>query len=492
MNRRDTARLMGALALLASFTPTLVRRRRTDQALVSLASAGMGAAAGAATEWAVVRLAERVETEEAARAVLIAAGAVATAAELPRSPSSTVALAGTAARVAAIGALVGAVAPVRERRGPLLDATGLALAAGAGACSAFVWRRLKAGRGGVRLDHFPAERWLETVSGGEGSLVPRSALDFEGTRFLATAVPGSESGGVDPIRVFVGVRSAPTVEERCELAVRELERLGAFERSRVVVYSATLRGYVNPVPVAAEEHLARGDVASVVVQYHDRRTLLMPLKVPVAARTHRELLRRLPRDRAQIAIYGESLGAWASQNVFRREGLRALDALGVERALWVGTPYFSRLRRALSKRPDPRVGFVDAKDIVEGEVETLPAFTFLERSSDPVVIFSGLELLWRRPDWLPEQVARRWQPGVTFLALVADLFNATNRIGAVPQALAHDYRVELPLAVNLAFGHGAPRERVEALADDLLRREVERGRRLRMIRRGEGDVEGGR
>ena len=478
MTRRDTARIMAALALAASFTPTLVRRRRSDQALVSLAAAGMGAAAGAATEWAVVRLAERVEGEDTARALLVAAGLVSTAAELPRSPSNAVALAGTAARVAGIAALVGAVAPVRAARRPLLDAAGVALAAGAGACSYYVWRRLNRKPG---LAHYPAERFLDSVSGGTSSLVPRADLDFEGTRFLGTAAGADEHGGVDPIRVFVGVRSAPTVEERCELAVRELERLGGFERGRVVVWSATLRGYVNPVPVAAVEHLARGDVASVVVQYHDRRTLFMPLKVPIAARTHRELLRRLP---AGSYVYGESLGAWASQNVFRREGLRALDALGVQRALWVGTPYFSRLRRALKKAADPRVAFVDTGDLVGGEVDDLPEFTFLERSNDPVVIFSGLELIWRRPDWLPARVGRHWQPGITFLALVADLFNATNRIGAVPQALAHDYRVELPLAVNAAFDHGAPREEVERLADALLRREVERGARLRAIRRG--------
>ena len=131
MTRRDTARLMAAVALLASFTPTLVRRRRRDQLVVSLASAGMGAAAGAATEWAVVRLAERLDGEDTARAVLIGAGLVSVAAELPRSPSNAVAMAGSAARVAGVAALLGAVAPVREARRPLLDATGLALAAGA-------------------------------------------------------------------------------------------------------------------------------------------------------------------------------------------------------------------------------------------------------------------------------------------------------------------------------------------------------------------------
>jgi uncharacterized membrane protein len=480
VTRRDSAKAMAALALAASFTPTLVRRRRSDQLLVSLASAGMGAAAGAATEWGVVRLAARVEGEETARALLVAAGAVATVAELPRSPSNAVALAGTAARVAGIAALVGAVAPVREVRRPVLDAAGLALAAGAGACSYVAWKRSRR-TGGVQLDHYPAERWLPTVSGGEGSLVPRDDLDFEGTRFLGTAVPGLAQ---DPIRVFVGVGSAPTVQERCDLAVRELERLGAFERRRVVVWSATLRGYVNPVPVAAEEHLSGGDVASVVVQYHDRRTLLMPLKVPIAARTHLELLRRLPRGRAEVVVYGESLGAWASQNVFRGEGLRALDALGVSRALWVGTPYFSKLRRTLAKARDPRVAFVEAKELPP----SLPPFVFLERTSDPVVIFSGLSLIWRRPAWLPERLRRQWQPGITFLGLVADLFNATNRIGAVPQALAHDYRVELPAGVNAAFGHGAPDDEVGRLADTLVAREIERGARLRAIRRGESLV----
>ena len=39
-----------------------------------------------------------------------------------------------------------------------------------------------------------------------------------------------------------------------------IERLGAFGRARILVCSATLRGYVNPVPVAAEERLSGGDV----------------------------------------------------------------------------------------------------------------------------------------------------------------------------------------------------------------------------------------
>jgi uncharacterized membrane protein len=472
VNRRDTAKLMAALALLASFTPTLMRRRGKDQVLVSLAAAGMGAAAGTATEYAVVHLARRLDSEDEARAVLVAAGAIATAAELPKSPSSAVALLGTTARVSAVAALVGAIAPVRAARRPVLDAAGLGLAAAAGGLGYYAWRKSRPRK--PRLRHYPAASWSPHVSGGEGSLVPRDTLDFEGTRFLA------EPEG-DAIRVFVGVKSAPTVEARCDLAVAELERLGAFEKARIVVWSATLRGYVNPVPVAAEEALSDGDVASVVVQYYDKRTALMPLKVPIAARTHRELLKRLQArsPQAEIAVYGESLGAWASQNVFRREGVRALDALGVSRALWVGTPFFSRLKRDLRKGKvptDARVAFVESSDVGESPDAR---FVFFERRNDPVVIFSGLELAWRRPAWLPEDIRRHWQPGITFVQLLADLFNATNWTAAVPQAFAHDYRVEVPLAVNLAFGHDAPRAEVDALAETLLEREIARGRRLR-------------
>jgi uncharacterized membrane protein len=338
----------------------------------------------------------------------------------------------------------------------------------------------------ARMTEWPDAEYLPTVSVGPDSLIPQETLDFEASRFLA----GTEKGlPKDPIRVFVGIHSAPTVEGRAELAVRELARLGAFERSRIVVISATLRGYVNPIIPDAVEHFAGGDCACVVIQYYDKRTLFMPLKVGIAARTHRELLRRLVRENrgeAEVMVYGESLGAWASQNVFREGGTAALDALGVVRALWIGTPYFSLLRRAFERGRlpvDERVGTVRARDLVRGDPEGAERlrFVFLHRMSDPVVLFPGLELLWRRPEWLePGQ----WRPGITFVQLVADLMNATRWTSAIPQALAHDYRLEGPLAVRLAFGHlGVPRAEVDRIADLLIAQEIDNGAHLRSARR---------
>jgi uncharacterized membrane protein len=412
---------------------------------------------------------------------LAGAGVLSTLAELPRNPHPAVSLAGQIARVSGICALIGAVAPERETV-PLDRPRTIAAVIGAGAAALVAWQQLerRSRPRRPRLTEYPADRRLTTVAG--------IAADFEGTRFLYTAVPGDEIGpdAQDPIRVFVGVHAAPTVEERARLAVDELERLGAFGRRRILVCSATLRGYVNPIPVATEEHLSRGDIASVVIQYHDKRTLLMPAKVPIAARTHRALLeelrRRLPVA-TEVCVYGESLGAWASQNVFRRDGVRALDEVRVRRALWVGTPYFSRLPRLLAKGDiptDARVGTLRTDELLRGEGDDTWRFVFLERRTDPVVLFRGLDLIWRRPDWLPPG---RWTPGVTFVQLAFDLVAATNWTATVPQALAHDYRLEGPLAVDLALGHAADRKHVAALADRLVAEEAARGARLRALRR---------
>ncbi len=503
---------MAAVALTASFAPSLLRRRRRDQAAVTVGAVALGAGAGAVTEVAVLRLAERLGGESEARLAIAAIGAVATVAELPKSPSNTVAALGTGARVAGIGALLGALAPVRERRAPV-DRVALAGAAGLAGAGWWAWKRTDPKRRRTRMTAYPPVGgvFLPTVSGGDGSAVPRDTLDFEGTRFLACAVPAREilglrlDGGdaVDPIRVFVGVGSAPTVPERAVLAVDELERLGAFDRARIVVWSATLRGFVNPVPLDAEEVLCRGDVASVCVQYWDRPTLAMPFKVPVARDTHRAVLGELAErlegreHRPELVIYGESLGAWASQEVFKDGGVDALDAAGVDRALWAGTPFFSGLKRAFLKgraAVDGRVALVTTRELLEAAPQEVEAvrFTFLDRRVDPVVLFSGFDVLWRRPEWLDERLDEegapaglKWVPGITFLQLVFDLLRATRWTSDLPQAAAHDYRVELPLAVNRALGHHLPQEQARLLADRLIEREVARGTRLRALRKGE-------
>jgi len=478
--RRDTARYVAALALLLSFAPSLMRRTSREQLAISAGAAALGAAAGTATETLVVQLARRARGgETAARLTIAAAGAAAAAMGLERR-GRLVALAGTAARVAGISALLGWVAPERRRVtgfDPLPLAAAGALAVGVKAVRAQRRRR------GRRPIAFPSDGYLPSVSFGPGSAVDPVTLDFEAQRFLDGAVAGCAQ---DPVRVFVGIRSAASVGARCDLAIAELERLGGFSRSRVVVCSATLRGYVNPIPIAAAERLADGDVAHVTIQYFDRRTPFLWRKVPVAAQTHRVLLGRLAarlrelEDPPELVVYGESLGAWASQKVFEDAGMAGLERRGVARALWVGTPHLSRLGRALKDVADPRVAYLRTRDVRERDPEGARAlrYVFLERLTDPVVLFPGLDLLWRR-----HETGGAWAPGISFLHGLVDLVKATRWTADEPASAGHDYRVELPLTVNVAYGFHRPREGVEALGQDVLDEEAKRLDRVRKARR---------
>jgi hypothetical protein len=467
--QRDTARYMAALALALSFAPSLMRRSSREQLAISVGAAGLGAAAGAATETLVVQIARNVRGgETGARLLIASAGAVSAVMQLERR-GRVVALIGTGLRVAGISALLGWVAPER-RRVKGFDPLPLA-AAGAGAAAVMAIRAQLKRRGRRRID-FPCDAYEPTTSWGHVD-----NLDFEGQRFLAATTPGA-------IRVFVGVRSAPNVGARVDLAISELERLGAFDRRRIVVCSATLRGYVNPIPIAAEERLSDADTAHVTVQYHDKRTPYLWRKVPVAAQTHRLLLGRLQvamrelDDPPEVAVYGESLGAWASQKVFEDEGLEGLERRGVRRALWVGTPYLSKLGRALRGRPG--VLHLRTRDIRErdpiGAKEA--RFVFLERLTDPVVLFPGLDLLWRR-----HEAGSKWRPGISFLQGLVDLVKATRWTADEPASEGHDYRIELPLTVNVAFDHDRPRDEVARIGQEVLAEEAERLNRVRAARK---------
>jgi len=100
--------------------------------------------------------------------------------------------------------------------------------------------------------------------------------------------------------------------------------------------------------------------------------------------------------------------------------------------------------------------------------------------TDPVVLFPGLELLWRRPPWAP---GGSWKPGVSFLHGLLDLVKATRWTADEPAPEGHDYRIELPLAVNVAFGHGHPHAEAAAVAQRVLEVEAARAAAVRLARR---------
>jgi len=51
---------------------------------------------------------------------------------------------------------------------------------------------------------------------------------------------------------------------------------------------------------------------------------------------------RPPGQRPRVVIFGESLGAWTSQDAFAHRGTQGLREASIDRAIWIGTPYMSK------------------------------------------------------------------------------------------------------------------------------------------------------
>ncbi|MEA2024816.1 MAG: alpha/beta-hydrolase family protein [Actinomycetota bacterium] len=346
------------------------------------------------------------------------------------------------------------------------------------------------------------------VSGGPGSAVRFDELGLQGRRFVSEASPGEridevldETGAMDAIRVYVGVDSADSVEDRVALAIEELQRTGAFDRSLLIVGSPAGTGYFNYIPVEAAEYLSRGDIASVAIQYGSLPSMLSVSKIPLAIEQHgallrainRELDQRDPADRPRVVLYGESLGAQASQGAFTGGGTVILDDLGANRALWAGTPYASQWRReifgggpGIDASVFARFASIDEYRSTPDEERAAIRYFFLDHHEDPVTRF-GLDLAYRRPTWLgsadqrPPNVSRtqRWVPAVTFWQSAIDTKNAATVIPGEFNALGHDYRADLAQFVSVAYGlTDVTDDQMASIEARLRRSEVERAAKI--------------
>jgi len=307
-------------------------------------------------------------------------------------------------------------------------------------------------------------------TGGAGSIVDWEGLGRMGRAFVATgptakdiaAFTGKDAN--EPIRVYVGLNSAETVEERARLALEEMKRTGAFERSVLVVITPTGTGWVDPEALDTLEYLHHGDVASVAVQYSYLLSWLSLLVEPqygsdTAKALFNEVYQywsKLPKDRRpRLYLHGLSLGSLnsdASMDIF--------DIVGdpIQGALWSGPPFSSRTWRSATAGREPGspawlprfrdgsiIRFYSQSGVAPGGYAPWGPIriAYLQYASDPVVFFDPFAS-YREPDWMrpprgPDvSPALRWFPLVTQLQIGLDMAIATS----TPMGFGHVYAPE--------------------------------------------------
>ncbi|MFC3286434.1 alpha/beta hydrolase [Paracoccus aerius] len=313
--------------------------------------------------------------------------------------------------------------------------------------------------------------------GSPTSLVAWQDLGREGRNYVHTTPTAADiaavTGGrtMQPLRAYVGLNAAETAEERAALAVAELDRIGGFDRSILVVAMPTGTGWLDPAAVTTLEYLHRGDVATVAIQYSYLQSWISLLVEPeYSAEAGRELFsavyrhwRTLPEgERPELYLYGLSLGAYSSQQSLRLYEMIDQPFAG---ALWVGPPFVSPLWQTLTRERDPaspewlpRMDQGQTVRFTNGRQGLSPQdvwggirIVYLQYASDPVVFFDPGSA-WRRPDWMetprgPDvSTELRWYPIVSFLQLAFDMAVSLH----VPMGHGHLYAYDDHIAPWMA------------------------------------------
>lgn len=318
---------------------------------------------------------------------------------------------------------------------------------------------------------------LPTISGGPDSLVDWDTLGYEGRNFTGQATTAADIEAfdpsieaLDPIRVYVGLDSADSVDERIDLAIAELERTGAFEREVLVVVTPTGTGWVDPDAARSIEYLHGGDTAIVAVQYSFLPSwiaFLVDTQSPrdLGAALFDRMYERwseLPADdRPTLLAFGESLGSMGGEASFAASTLgESIDSITAryDGALFTGPTRNNVVFGALVDQRDdgspswqpavaaePNVRVVNRISQIDPHDTTWasPRVLWVHHPSDAIGTWKVANL-WRPPGWgddppaydLPR--AATWLPFVTF---VQESFDLMAGFSASP-GYGHDYRTD--------------------------------------------------
>lgn len=304
-------------------------------------------------------------------------------------------------------------------------------------------------------------------AGNPASQLEWRKLGRAGREFVASGPTASDISdfnkrtALEPIRLYAGLQVADTPDERAQLLLAELIRIGAFDRAVLVVITPTGTGWVDPSAIDGLEFLFDGDVASVALQYSYLNSPLSLLFQPENGLASSQALfravydrwKKLPGDqRPELYLHGLSLGAFNSQR-----SITFFDILGdpINGAVWSGPPFPSEKWRSLTDNRDTGstewlpvfqdgrfVRFMNQNGTPQGNTAQLgnTRFVYLQYASDAITFFSK-SLLYQEADWMKSprgpdvSPMLGWYPVVSMLQLLIDMPLADT----VPMGYGHVY-----------------------------------------------------
>ncbi|WP_062208336.1 alpha/beta hydrolase [Demequina oxidasica] len=315
----------------------------------------------------------------------------------------------------------------------------------------------------------PQNHWR---SGSPYSYASWDSLGRQGRNFVAGGPSAQDldtfnktDDAKTPVRVYVGLRSAESAEERTQLLLDELIRSGGFEREALVLAVTTGTGWLDANAMSTIEYMYNGDTAIAGYQYSYLPSWISTLADQDVVREESVATFRAiqdywstldPDSRPDIYLFGLSLGSYGVEAILRSPSIINEPIAG---ALMAGPTFLNPMHAELTEERDwgtsPTLPIFDGgrtvrftaggDNLTRGTGPWGPSrIVYLQNSSDPVVFFSP-ELAWQRPAWLdngdrPADVSpdMGWAPVVTMLQVAIDLAAADG----VPTGHGHRYSTE--------------------------------------------------
>ena len=302
------------------------------------------------------------------------------------------------------------------------------------------------------------------------SLIAWDDIGRNGKLFLTSGPDRTEiaemtgRAAMDPVRVYAGYNTKESFEERADIAVQELKRSGGFDRSVLIVATATGTGWLDPAAIEPVAFLHGGDLSIISMQYSYLPSWLTVMIDPNRSRRAAAALfnavyghwTTLPREkRPRLYLFGLSLGALGSE---ASSDLLTLLADPIHGAFWVGPPLGSTIwtRLTASRNPGsppwlPEYGDGSAVRFMTQNGFSVPEsaqwgplrVVYLQHGSDPMTFFSP-DLAFYRPNWLGTSRAPdvspyfQWYPVVSFVNVGFDIPMSTT----VPPGYGHTFTPE--------------------------------------------------
>lgn len=297
-----------------------------------------------------------------------------------------------------------------------------------------------------------------TRSGSAASLVGWDQLGKMGKRFVDEGPRRADIEAFtgrparEPIRVYVGLRSADDVPAQAELALAELKRVDAFSRKVLVIATPTGTGWIDNAGIAPLEYMQDGDTAIVGVQYSYLQSPLSLILEPGRSQESAAIVfeaiyahwRSLPKDaRPKLYLFGLSLGSHGSE---ASVPISAFVSEPFQGAVWAGPPFRNSIWRSIQRRRNDgstawlphfedgslfRVLGPSSEESRPGEAWGPIRVVYVVNPSDAIVFFEE-EMWFRQPDWLKQprgpdvSPLLEWVPVITFFQVAFDMLSAAN------------------------------------------------------------------